>query len=215
MKTVVRGKHVQWDIGVINMTHQQSVTRLLQCCQEGDVEAVNELFELLYRDLYKIAGLHRGKWQKNNTLNTTALLHETYLKLVERSDQNWKSRAHFLATASKVMRHILINYARDKNRLKRGGDWQKVSLGQLELSDNTEESSSGSMIETLVLLDKALKQLDKTNPRLSRIVECRIFGDMTIKETAAALKISTITVSRDWKIARLWLCREMQLEIKS
>lgn len=176
---------------------------------------MNELFELLYRDLYNIAGLHRGKWQKNNTLNTTALLHETYLKLVDRSDQNWKSRAHFLATASKVMRHILINYARDKNRLKRGGDWQKVSLGQLELSDNTEESFSGSMVEALVLLDKALKQLDKTNPRLSRIVECRVFGDMTIKETAAALEISTITVTRDWKIARLWLCREMQLELKS
>ena len=193
----------------MKMYHQQTITRLLQDHQEGDKEALNELFELLYRDLYKIAGGQRGQWQQNNTLNTTALLHETYLKLVDRPHRNWESRAHFVAAASKAMRHILINYARDKNRLKRGGEWQKVTLGQLEFSDAAIVPLSGTRMKTLVLLDDALKKLDRINPRQSRIVECRVFGGMTIKETAAALEISPITVTRGWKTARLWLCREL------
>ena len=191
------------------MSHKQTITRLLHNYQEGDKEALNDLFELLYSDLYKIAGGQRGQWQQNSTLNSTALLHETYLKLVDQSHGSWKSKAHFVAAASKAMRHILINYARDRNRLKRGGEWQKVTLGQLEFSNEANVLISGSRMMTLVLLDEALKKLDKINPRQSRIVECRVFGGMTIKETAAALEISPITVTRGWKTARLWLCREL------
>lgn len=199
----------------MEMSQQQTITRLLQNHQEGDKDAVIELFELLYRDLYKIAGGQRGQWQQNSTLNTTALLHETYLKLVNQSHRSWKSRAHFVAAVSKAMRHILINYARDSNRFKRGGDWQKVTLEQLEFSDEANALISGSRMMTLVLLDEALKKLDKINPRQSRIVECRVFGGMTIKETAAALEISPITVTRGWKTARLWLCRELDLGMDS
>jgi RNA polymerase sigma factor (TIGR02999 family) len=191
------------------MSHKQTVTRLLHNYQEGDKEALNELFELLYRDLYKIAGGQRGQWQQNNTLNTTALLHETYLKLVDQPHRSWESRAHFVAAASRTMRHILINYARDKNRLKRGGEWQKVTLGQLKFSEAAKVTLPDTRKETLVLLDQALMKLDKINPRQSRIVECRIFGGLTIRETAEALEISPITVTRGWKTARLWLCREL------
>lgn len=193
----------------MKMSHQQTITRLLHNYQEGDKEAVNELFELLYRDLYKIAGGQRGHWRQNNTLNTTALLHETYLKLVDQPHRSWESRAHFVAAASRAMRHILINYARDKNRLKRGGEWQKVTLGKLEFYDAGKESLSGTRMETIVILEEALTKLDEINPRHSRIVECRVFGGLTIKETAVALDISPITVTRGWKTARLWLCREM------
>jgi RNA polymerase sigma factor (TIGR02999 family) len=194
----------------MKMSHRQTVTRLLQNYQEGDKGAVNELFELLYRDLYKIACGHRGQWQQNDTLNSTALLHETYLKLAEKSHISWESRDHFMATASRVMRHILINYARESKRIKRGGEWQRVTLAQLEFFDADKESLSVTRMETLVLLDKALTKLDKINPRQSRIVECRVFGGLTIKETATALEISPITVTRGWKTARLWLCREIE-----
>ncbi|WP_158551549.1 sigma-70 family RNA polymerase sigma factor [Rhodohalobacter sp. SW132] len=197
------------------MSQQETVTKLLRNYQAGNKEAVNELFELLYRELYNIADGQRVKWQQNNTLNTTALLHETYIKLVDQSHKSWESRAHFVATASRAMRHILINYARDRNRLKRGGDWKKVTLGQLEFSDATNELLSGTRIETIVLLDEALSKLDVIYPRQSRIIECRIFGGLSIKETAAALGISPITVTRSWKTARLWLCRELDSGMKS
>jgi len=198
----------------MELTNKQTVTRLLQSCQDGDQDAVNELYEFLYNDLYRIAEIQRGKWQKNRTLNTTALLHESYLKLVDQSFRSWKSKAHFLATASKVMRQILYNYARDRNRLKRGGDLQRVSLNHIEMPGNA-KMDSDIRLEKILILEKVLKKLDEMNSRQSQIIECRVFGGMTIKETALALEISPITVNRGWKMAQLWISREIHSELEN
>ncbi len=195
----------------MEMTRQQTVTRLLEHCRDGNRKAVNELFEILYEDLYKVARSQRLGWKGNETLNTTGLIHEAYLKLVDQTGAGgWKSKAHFLATASSAMRHILINYARDSNRLKRGGNLERVSLQFMDFDRAGKFASSELQIETLITLGDALQQLDEMNPRLSQIIECRIFGGMTIEETAEALEISPITVTRGWETARLWLNREMQ-----
>jgi RNA polymerase sigma factor (TIGR02999 family) len=198
----------------MEITRKQTVNRLLQNCREGNREAADELFEILYDDLYRVASARRRSWQNNQTLNTTALIHETYLKLIDQpGSDGWQSKAHFLATASRAMRHILINYARDSNRLKRGGDWERVSLQQLELSGFSEIDIPDDRIDALLKLGEALQRLDELKPRLSRIVECRIFGGMTIEQTAEALDISPITVTRGWKTVRLWLSREMKQQI--
>lgn len=192
---------------------QHTVTRLLQDFQGGDREAFDELFERVYKDLYNIARGRRKDWQGNHTLNTTALLHEAYLKLVDQTAAGWQSRAHFFAAASKAMRHILINYARDQNRKKRGGDRQRTSFENLNLAASGEFGFTDERVEMLVVLGNALERLDEENPRQSRIVECRFFGGMTINETADALGVSPITVTRGWQMAQLWLYREMKREL--
>ena len=196
-------------------TPQQTVTQLLQNYDRENEQAVNKLFEHVYDELYKIARVRRRKWRGNETMNTTAVLHEAYLKLVDQSEVEWQSRTHFFAMASKVMRHILMNYARDHNRQKRGGDQQRVSFEQLDLAASGEISLSGDHSEALLILDKALERLEKENQRLSEIVECRFFGGMTIEETAASLEVSPSTVKRGWKTAQLWIYRELQKELES
>jgi RNA polymerase sigma factor (TIGR02999 family) len=180
----------------------------------GDEQAgMKELFELLYDELQKIAHARRREWDENFTINTTGLLHETYLKLIESEMAgNWKSKKHFYASASRAMRHILINYARDRNRLKRGGEMDRISLVNLDLPHNGEIEISDDKTEMLILLGDALQKLDDSNPRLSRIIECRFFGGMTIQETADVLGVSPITVTRGWNTARLWLSREITNE---
>lgn len=192
---------------------QHTVTRLLQDFQGGDREAFDELFELVYKDLYNIARGRRKDWQGNHTLNTTALLHEAYLKLVDQSEAGWQSRVHFFAAASKAMRHILINYARDQNRKKRGGDLQRASFENLNIVASGEFGFTGEKVEMLMIMGNALERLDEENPRHSRIVECRFFGGMTINETAEALGVSPVTVTRGWQMAQLWLYREMKREL--
>jgi RNA polymerase sigma factor (TIGR02999 family) len=189
---------------------QQTITRLLQNYQGGDKEAFDVLFEHVYKDLYKIARGRRREWQGNNTLNTTALLHEAYLKLVDQSETGWQSRVHFYAAASKAMRHILINYARDRMRKKRGGDQHRVTFGNLNLAASGKMGFTDDRVEALELLGNVLERLDELNPRQCRIVECRFFGGMTIRETAEALGVSPITVTRGWQMAQLWLYREMK-----
>ncbi len=181
--------------------------------EHGEVvqAGIQELFELLYDELQKIAHARRREWHGNITINTTGLLHETYLKFVDSGmASGWKSKSHFFAAASRAMRHILINYARDRNRLKRGGGMEKISLENTDLPYDGEFEMSGERTEILLLLGEALKKLDDNHPRLSQIVECRVFGGLTIRETAEALDISPITVTRGWSTARLWLNREMQ-----
>ncbi|MDQ3516871.1 MAG: ECF-type sigma factor, partial [Gemmatimonadota bacterium] len=165
---------------------QREVTRLLEALEQGDSNALDTLFPLVYEELRAVAHRQRRRWQGDDTLNTTALVHEVYLKLVDQSRASWESRAHFFATAAKAMRHVLMNYARDRRTKKRGGDQPKLSLeelgerlqGVLALSDDTEDM--------LVALGEALDRLERVNERQSRIVECRYFGGMTIPETAAA-----------------------------
>ncbi len=188
---------------------QETVSRLLAAVRDGDRDALNDLFPLVYEELRVRAHRQRQHWHGNHTINTTALVHEAYLKLVDGSQTPWQSRAHFLAVAAKAMRHILIDYAKQQQRLKRGGDHTLVPLDTL----NGRHMAFGSMSEdqavSLVSLDVALQRLEHLNQRQCRVVECRFFGGMTIPDTAVALDVSPATVKRDWRLAQAWLYREM------
>lgn len=189
------------------MNDTDTVTRLLGELRGGRMEAVNELFPLVYEELRGIARDRRANWQGDYTLNTTALVHEAYLKLVDQTQVTLKSLAHFLAVASKAMRHLLIDYARRRNAVIHGGDANKVTFEEEEAPPV--EDMSERRTQLLLVLDGALRRLEQSDPRRSRVVECRFFGQMTIKDTAAALDISRNTVKREWNQARLWLYREM------
>ena len=195
-------------------TQQDEVTRLLDALQHGDRWALDRLFPLVYEELRAVAHGQRQRWQGDHTLDTTALVHEAYLKLVDQSRATWESRAHFLATAAKAMRHILINYARDRRAEKRGGDQPKLSLEDISEGLEGRAVLSDDNAELLVALDAALTKLALVNERQSRIVECRFFGGLTIDETAAALGISTASVSRGWALAQVRLFHDVQRELE-
>ena len=153
--------------------------------------------------------MQRRRWHGDLTLNTTALVHEAYLKLVDQKRVQARSRTHFFAVAAKTMRHILCNYARDRLRKKRGGDLRRLTLADIgAIPEHLIVSAEQS--EVLVALDDALRQLANDDKRLSDIVECRFFGAMSIADTATALGLSPATVKRHWTLARSWLYREMQ-----
>jgi RNA polymerase sigma factor (TIGR02999 family) len=194
---------------------QQEVTRLLEAFQRGDRAALDALFPLVYEELRALAHRQRQRWHGDETLDTTALVHEAYLKLVDQSRASWESRAHFLATAAKAMRHILMNYARDRRAQKRGGDQPKLSLEALGEDFDGVIALSDDNAELLMALDAALKNLEQMNARQSRIVECRFFGGLTIDETAAALGISTASVSRGWALAQVRLFQDVQHELQT
>jgi RNA polymerase sigma factor (TIGR02999 family) len=197
-----------------HVSQQDDVTRLLDALQHGDRAALDRLVPLVYEELRALAHGQRQRWQGDHTLDTTALIHEAYLKLVDQSRVSWESRAHFLATAAKAMRHILITYARDRRAQKRGGEQPKLSLE--ELSEGMEGTAvlSDDRAELLIALDAALTKLEHVNERQSRIVECRFFGGLTIEETAAALGISTASVSRGWALAQVRLFQDVQRELE-
>jgi RNA polymerase sigma factor (TIGR02999 family) len=200
----------------MKVTKRQIITKLLENTGDGKQVAINELFELFYDELQKIAHARCREWHGHITINTAALLHETCLRLLNSDkDGDWKSKTHFLAVASKAMRHILINYKRDRCRIKRGGGKERVSLEKADLTNDGEFEVTDEKTDTLILLDDALQKLDLANPRLSQIVECRIFKGMTIRETATALDIPPITVNRGWNTARLWLNREMKQKLEA
>lgn len=187
---------------------QSSVTRLVEKLRDGDRSVRDELFDLLYEELKEIAGRQRRRWRGNYTLNTTALLHEAYVRLVDRSSLDVESRAHFRALSARAMRHILCDYARDRAAKKRGGGLERLTLEELD-DPRVQVPSTGRESELLVALDEALRRLETIDPRQSAVVECRFFGGLTIEETATALEISPRTVKRDWAVAQAWLHREM------
>jgi RNA polymerase sigma factor (TIGR02999 family) len=188
---------------------QTSVTNLLRELQGGNTAALSGLFPLIYEELRVLAHRQRQRWHGDLTLNTTALVHEAYLKLVDQKRLAPESRTHFLGVASKAMRHILCNYARDRLRKKRGGDLRRLSLTDIETIPEPIVLSA-EQAETTLAVDRALRHLEKADKRLSEIVECRFFGSMSIEDTAAALGLSPATVKRRWTLARAWLFREMQ-----
>jgi RNA polymerase sigma factor (TIGR02999 family) len=188
---------------------QTSVTNLLRELQGGNTAALSGLFPLIYAELRVLAHRQRQRWHGDLTLNTTALVHEAYLKLVDQKRLAPESRTHFLSVASKAMRHILCNYARDRLRKKRGGDLRRLSLTDIETIPEPIVLSA-EQAETTLAVDRALRHLEKADKRLSEIVECRFFGSMSIEDTAAALGLSPATVKRRWTLARAWLFREMQ-----
>ena len=187
-------------------------TELLQAVERGDAAELNALFSLVYDELSILARRQRRKWHGNITLDTTALVHEVYLKLAGQEQPASNTRAHFFAIAAKAMRHILCNYARDRGRKKRGGRVQHLRLepgrelvGHLDLSTD--------QTERLTALDEALRALACIAERQAQVVECRFFGGMSIEDTATALGTSARTVQRDWIFARAWLRRELQLKL--
>lgn len=189
---------------------QATVTRLLREASAGDREALDELFPLVYEELRALA---RGQRRRGagETLNTTALVHEAYLKLVAQRDPGWRDRAHLRAVAATAMRHVLINHARAARAAKRGGRQPHLSLERAEAS----LASPGDQVlaevpELLVVLDEALGRLESHSERQVRIIECRFFAGLTVPETAEALGLSTATVKRGWSMARAWLHREME-----
>jgi RNA polymerase sigma factor (TIGR02999 family) len=187
---------------------QDAVARLLGDLRDGRREALEELFPLVYDELRELAHRQRSGWKGDETLNTTALVHEAYLKLVDQRRVAWDSEAHFLAAAAKAIRHILINYARDRRARKRGGGWQQVSLSGPEI-DQGAKPAAASWDDRVVALDEALVRLSGFSERQGRIAECRFFGGMTIAQTALALGLSTATVTRGWIMAQAWLRHEL------
>ncbi|MEF8940028.1 MAG: ECF-type sigma factor [Salinivenus sp.] len=202
------------------MSSTQSATQLLLQLREGQEEAFGDLFERVYTELKAQARRQRRRWKGDPTLQTTALMHEAYLKLIGQEERSWKSRSHFLAVAGTAMRHLLIDRARRKTAQKRGGDEPTRSLEALrerfgrEMAMSEGAAGEGAMseadAEAFVLLEEALGRLEEEHPRAARVVECRFFAGMTIEETAEALGVSGSTVGRDWRQARGWLYREME-----
>lgn len=188
---------------------QETVARLLKEMGNGDGQAVDQLFTILYDELKELAGRHRRHWRGNHTLNTTVLVHEAYLKLVGQTRIEVDNQAHFHALGARAMRQILCNYARDQQAHKRGGPHRALPLDELwTLPDPAQISESHS--DNLIALDEALCRLEQINPRQARVVECRFFGGLTVEETATAIGASKRTVKRDWAMAQAWLHREME-----
>lgn len=192
----------------MNDSPQTTVTRILEAARAGDAPAMEKLFSLVYEELHQRAHWQRQKWHGDLTLNTTALVHEAYLKLVDQSKAEWRDRAHFLSVAAKAIRHLLIDYARQRRAEKRGGDAPKFSLEELQQAGG-EVAMTEEKADALVALEEALERLEKVDEREAKVVECRFFGGMTVEETAEALGISERTVKRDWSMAQAWLRREM------
>ncbi|HMF87443.1 MAG TPA: ECF-type sigma factor [Gemmatimonadaceae bacterium] len=187
----------------------EDVTALLLAAERGDRSALEACFPLVYDELRVIARRQRRAWHGNPTLNTTALLHEAYLKLVDQGRLGAKTRAHFFAIASTAMRHILCNYARDRTRQKRGGELEQVSLRDID-DVAAQPALSDEGADVLAALGEALERLEKLDKRQSQVVECRFFAALNVEDTALALNISPATVKRDWSFARAWLLREMK-----
>ncbi len=192
---------------------QTTVTRLLHELQGGNQAVLGELFSLVYEELHARAHRQRAHWHGDYTLNTTALVHEAYLKLVDQTQAAWESRAHFLGVAAKAMRHILVDYAKRRRAEKRGGDVQKLSLEEMKVSLEGMVALTEERAEALLLLEEALERLARVNEREARVVECRFFGSMTFEETAQALGVSVRTVKRDWAMAQAWMHRAIQEEL--
>ena len=185
------------------MSKAHKITQMLREWSDGDRAALEELMPLVYDELHKQAALFLRRERSDHTLQTTALIHETYLKLIDQRDVNWESRTHFFAIAANLMRRILVDYARAKHREKRGGDAVRLTLDKAELEISKEKSID------LMALDEALTRLESFDERQSRIVELRYFGGLTLEETADALKVSRATVAADWNMAKAWLHREL------
>jgi RNA polymerase sigma factor (TIGR02999 family) len=187
----------------VNVPPTEEVTRILQEWNDGDANAAARLMPLVYEELRRRAAEYLRHERPDHTLQATALVHEAYLKLVDQHRANWKDRAHFCTVAASLMRRVLVQHARDHNRQKRGGKWQKVYL------DETRELGHKNGTD-LVALDDALQSFAAVYPRESKVVELKFFGGMEAREIAEVLTVSDKTVLRDWNFARVWLCRELR-----
>jgi RNA polymerase sigma factor (TIGR02999 family) len=183
----------------------REVTQLLQAWREGDESALEQLMPMVYDELRRIAQWFMRNERKGHTLQTSALINEAYLRLVERDGVDWQGRAHFFGVAAQAMRRVLVDYARARNYQKRAGQARQVSLD--EAANIAEERAA-----EIVALDDALESLAGVDPRKCRVVELRYFGGLSVEETAEVLGVSVATVTRDWSMAKLWLLREINGE---
>lgn len=174
------------------------VTRLLDAHRGGDEHAGERLFALVYDELHEMAHRQLRYRSPGDTMNTTGLVHEAFLKMFDRGDSDWNDRAHFFAVTARAMRHILVDYARKMKADKRGGDAHHTQINASLISDSDEKLD-------VLDLEEALEKLAELNPRLSHIVEMRFYGGMSIEETAAVLDVSSRTVDRDWLKAKSFL----------
>lgn len=185
------------------MSVSDDVAELLKAAGEGDTQAFDRLYALVYDELRRLARVvRRGK--AGYTLNTTAVVHEVYFKLLKTPGQvAWNGRMHFFRVAARAMRQVLVNAAQDRMALKRGGDAYAVTLNESVMSGPVQA-------EDLLALNEAIQRLERINKRQAEVVECRFFAGLRIDETAAALGISETSVKRDWRFARAWLIKEIQ-----
>jgi RNA polymerase sigma factor (TIGR02999 family) len=178
-------------------------TELLRAWNEGDGSALDKLIPLVYDELYRLARRYMRQERPDHTLQATSLVNEAYLRLIDVNRIDWRNRTHFLALAAQMMRRILVEFARNRHRQKRGGGAIQVSLDDVqELADSKEYD--------LVALNDALSGLATFDSRMSQVVELRFFGGLTVDETADVLNVSPETVMRDWKTAKAWLLREIR-----
>ncbi|HWC75896.1 MAG TPA: sigma-70 family RNA polymerase sigma factor [Blastocatellia bacterium] len=187
------------------MPAPKEVTKLLVAWSDGDESALEELIPLVYDELYRLARRYMVRERVGHTLQTTALVNEAYLRMVDFKNIQWQNRAHFFAVSAQVMRRILVDFARSRKFQKRGGDARRVSF------DEALGAATGRTAD-LVALDDALNSLAVLDPRKSKVVELRFFGGLTVEEAAHVLKVSVETIMRDWKMAKAWLLREMSEE---
>lgn len=178
------------------------ITRLLVAAEDGSAEALDEVFELVYPRLREIARARRRGWRGSETMGTTGLVHEAYVKLASSGTARFQNRAHFFATTAKAMRQVLINYAERQSARKRGG-------GAVDVTLYDDDAVTENALEELLALNAALEKLSALSERQAQVVECLFFAGLSIDEAAEALDISPATVKRDWSSARAWLYREM------
>lgn len=194
-------------------TQTKAGSSLLTRVRRGDRNALGQLFALAYDRLREIARVQRRRQPSSETLTTTALVHEAFIKLFGSATRDFNDRAHFMAVAATAMRQVLIGAARRNCAVKRGGGLATASFDEVEHALKDPGGSAEPKADALLALDRALERLHLLSPRQSRIVECRFFGGMSIEETATALGISAATVKRDWSMAQAWLHREIQVEL--
>ena len=180
----------------------EEVTLLLLAWSDGDQSALDKLVPLVYEELHRLAHRYISRERPGNTLQTTALAHEAYLRLIDVNRVQWQNRAHFFAVAAQTMRRILVDLARTRHNLKRGGGAEQISLERVSLASPVRSAD-------LLALDEALSRLAALNARQSQVVELRYFGGLTDQEVGEVMKISPRTVRSDWRLAKAWLYREL------
>ena len=179
------------------------ITQLLRAWSDGDEAALEALVPLVELELQRLARVYMARERRGHTLQTTALVNEVFVRLVDARGVRWQDRAHFLGIAARLMRRVLVDNARARGFQKRGGGQQRIALEDAVLVSQSPDI-------TLLALDRALVALAAVDDRKARVIEMRFFGGMTVEETAQALEVSTDTDKRDWRVAKLWLLRELQ-----
>ncbi len=188
---------------IVELLSGEDVTLLLKSWYEGDESALNKVIPLVYNELRRIAHHQMGHEREGHTLQSNALVNEAYLRLIGYRGVQWQNRSHFFSCAAQLMRRILVDHARGRCRIKRGGDIQKVIFDpSLAIAPNADAS--------LAMLDEALNSLSEVYERQAKVVELRFFGGFSVAETAEALGVSERTVMNDWKFAKVWLLRELE-----